>query len=147
MTISPRPGQWLKFPEPVVVVNGKEGKLSEHFPEVCLTPDGKVVGIFSHRRVDSTGQIAPATVTPVDGKDGHNLGVINKLTSMRETMTFIEREAIEGVTKAREAMPNPDPPPICLGWPCWESLEVEAITDPAEIPPGRQTAEGMRLDP
>lgn len=142
-----RPGQWVKFDDPTVTVNGQTGDLSAIFPNVQKLSDGKIVGIYSQRRRDGD-QIVPAQITPVQSGRGENLSVVNEKTSLPETMSFIERAAIAAVKQAREASESdPGPAPICLDWPAWEDLGAEAVLDKAHLPSERQTAEDVILEP
>lgn len=137
-----RNGQWVKFREPTIDVNGRSALLGEHAPSVRKLPDGFVVGIFQARRVDRLGGVIPAHVCPVDNDKGDNLVAFNWATGGYETIQFIESEAkrFAGVASL---------PALCVAWPSVEELIASfglvPVLDLEELPPGRKVAEGFVL--
>lgn len=143
----PRNGQWIAIEDADVKVDGVVKPFSEHFPNVAKRNDGKLIGIFSERRRDSLGKIAPAQAVPVESISGANISAINSKTSLPETMAFIEKPAIDSICNARDLMTDPPPPPICLVWPVLESLDIEPVLDREDIPEARRPDESFRLEP
>lgn len=139
-----RNGQWVKFDEPTIDVNGQSAKLSEIAPNVQLLASGQVVGIFQARRRDRSGGTIPAHVCPVDNAKGDNLVAFNILSAADETIQFIESES-------RRFMILSGSLALCIAWPTVEELiesyRLSPVLDVKELPPERPIAEGFVLRP
>lgn len=139
-----RNGQWVKFVEPTIDVNGRSAPLSEFAADAHKLPDGRIVGIFQSRRRDHLGGVIPAHICPVDSGRGDNLSVLNILTAAEETIQFIEAEAKRFAIARCSAA-------LCVAWPTIEDLvakfELCPVLELAELPPGRKVAEGFVLRP
>lgn len=128
-----RNGQWVKFQDLALGINGVTKPLSEHCPNVQRAGDGSIVGIFSVQSRDKrTGLPIPACVTPVSQGEGQNLRLPNEKTQEFDLVTFIDHAA-------QPTMVSEGGKSLCVAQlPPFQSLAgLVACEDKADLPADR----------
>lgn len=134
-----RNGQWVKFTDLQIGVDGVTQLVSEHCPEVQKASDGKLVGIFSVQSTDKqSGKKVPAQISPVAQGVGANLRLPNKATMEFELVTFIDHAAqAEMVAEENKSL-------CACSFPPFQSLSgLEPVTERADLPAQRVMDEGF----